>query len=160
MNDNNVSMVLDWRNDSDTVQARTLKVLPLKSLPDQPLPSPHCPYWCVFLATRSSFLCLAFLLKVSDSVLHSSWQCLTFSWQCLRFLLTASSIPVGACYIIPAFMSWYYFSHGIVIRNFKKNINETRHCTTVRNSDDNASPLRWAHIQICILSTTAASFDQ
>ena len=38
--------------------------------------------------------------------------------------------------------------------------NKTRHCTTVRNSDDKAIPLRWAHTQICILSTTAASFDQ
>ena len=42
----------------------------------------------------------------------------------------------------------------------RKNMLKTRHCTTVRNSDDKAIPLRWAHTQICILSTTAASFDQ
>ena len=36
----------------------------------------------------------------------------------------------------------------------------TRHCTTVRNSDDKAIPLRWAHTQLCILSTTAASVYQ
>ena len=40
------------------------------------------------------------------------------------------------------------------------NIIQTRHCTTVRNSDDQAVPLRWALTPICILSTTAASFDQ
>ena len=42
----------------------------------------------------------------------------------------------------------------------KKLKEKTRPCTTVRNSDDKAIPLRWAHTQICILSTTAASFDQ
>ena len=42
----------------------------------------------------------------------------------------------------------------------KWNSLETRHCTTVRNSDDQAIPLRWALTPICILSTTAASFDQ
>ena len=42
----------------------------------------------------------------------------------------------------------------------EENDGQTRPCTTVRNSDDKAIPLRWAHTQICILSTTAASFDQ
>ena len=34
---------------------------------------------------------------------------------------------------------------------------KTRRCTTVRISDDQAIPLRWARTLICILSTTAAS---
>ena len=52
-------------------------------------------------------------------------------------------------------------SKSVIIIQYKfQCIDITRHCTTVRNSDDKAIPLRWAHTQICILSTTAASFDQ
>ena len=37
---------------------------------------------------------------------------------------------------------------------------KTRRCTTVRNSDDQAIPLRWVSTPICILSASAASEHQ